>query len=144
MNIQLSKTKIIALLFVLIFSANASAISITPFVGFQNEQLTLAIDSPEKVARIKILAQYDQRNVKYCNNNCPVFENDSTEILNPQKKDFTIFTRNSPTGNYVIKIDFNDGHTIFSSFEIKNNYAVFLAPIIVILLIILFWVEKHD
>lgn len=144
--IKLNKIIILALAFFLIaISSNAlaSSISIKPFVGFQFEQLNLQIEKPQTIKEIEILGSYDQRKIIKCGKiSCPVFENDSTTIENPQKNNYSIFTKNS-LGNFAVRVEFNDGTTIFSSFEIKQNYSIYFIPAIILLLVLLFWVEKH-
>ena len=148
MSTQLPKNKIIIIAFALLLmiSANvtASGISIKPFVGYQNEEMLLELESIESIQKIEILAAYNQRRIEYCEKiSCPEFENNSRQIDNPEKNSYKIFAKNAAPGNYLVKITFNDGKVLFSYFVIKQNYVLLFALLLAILIALLIGVEKN-
>jgi len=134
----------ISLLVFLAVNASAQQIMVKPFVAFPNEELRLFIEFPEQINEIKILAFYDQRNFSSCEKiSCPIFENNSQMIENPLKEEYSIFIGNSPAGNYAVLLKFNDGSVKYTNFIVKQNYALYLIPILAVLVIALIGVEKN-
>ena len=146
MNTQLSKNKI-AIVFIfltILITVNAEEISVKPLVGYQNEELTLTLQNPSSIEIVEILAQYNQQKIDYCTQDkCPIFENNSLQLEKPEKNSYKILVKNSKQGDYLIKITFNDGRILFSSFAVKQNYSLLFALVLVALIGLLFGVEKN-
>ncbi len=131
--------KFFVLLAVVFFCVQVNAIKTNPFVAFPGEKVVLEFN--EKVS-VEVSNYYNLNLLEKCSvNSCPVFENHL--LSDSGKKKFVLDTTGVKTGFYAVKITDSSG-TYYSSFVVRPDYRLFIGLIIVVLLAVLFLVEKND
>lgn len=134
--------KILFLFFFVSFCSVCFSLTVEPFSSFAGEKVVIEFDS--EVYSVEMDKYYNLGEVKDCKKTvCPLFENNSLKDFN--KKKFVLNIGDSKSGFYAIKIFEEDSNNFyFSSVSVRPDYRFPIAFGIILLLGIIFWVEKKN
>ncbi|MBU2099857.1 hypothetical protein KKG83_00465 [Candidatus Micrarchaeota archaeon] len=128
----------LVLLFCILLIPFSYAINAEPFVSFPGEKVVLEFDSK---ASVEMKYYYNLNLLEECTQkNCPLFENNS--LKDSGKKKFVLSTENLKPGFYAFEVTENE-EKYFSSVVVRPDYRLFIALALIILIGLVFLVERN-
>jgi hypothetical protein len=127
------------------FPAFGFAFSFEPQAPYPGMKVHLNLEG-KKVSVVQVLGKITEEGVFTCSEvSCPVFENKKTEF-HPKNSSVVLLTKGVEPGNYLLKFSFKDSSVqpVYSTLIVQADYRPAVALITMLLLGLLFWVERNE